>query len=169
MSKENYYNKEAIEKLKELAEDARICMMSTYLDKRPLSVRPMTLQEVDKNGIMWFISGKDSDKNYEIKKDAELQLFFINKSSSEYLSIYGKAEIYADQQTIDAHWSDLAKVWFKDGKKDPNVSIIGVKPIDVKYWGTKHGKLIDMALMLYSAVTGGKSNGEGGEEGKLKI
>lgn len=75
MSEKNYYNKEAIEKLKELAEDAKICMMSTKLDQHPSPSRPMTLQEVDENGVLWFLSGKDSDKNYELKKGKKIQMF----------------------------------------------------------------------------------------------
>ena len=169
MSEKNYYNQEAVKKLKELAEDARTCMMATALDKRPLSSRPMSVQEVDEQGILWFISGKDSDKNYDLKKDSELQLFFLNNGSSEYLSVYGVAEIYTDRQTIDEHWSKMANAWFEDGKDDPNVSIIGVKPKDVRYWDTKHGKLVDMALMLYAAVTGENTGAKGGEEGELKI
>lgn len=169
MSEKNYYNKEAIEKLKEIAEDARICMMSTQLDQHPSSSRPMTLQEVDENGILWFLSGKDSDKNYELKKDAKAQLYFMNNSSSEYLSVYGSAEIYMDQDTIDEHWSVAANVWFKEGKEDPNVSVIGIKPLDVKYWGTKHGKFVDVALMAYSAITGADKGGDDGEEGKLEV
>lgn len=169
MSEKNYYNREAIKKLKELAEDARICMMTTNLDQRPMSSRPMSLQEVDDEGIMWFISGKNSDKNYELRKDSEVQLFFMNNGSSEYLSVFGRAEIYTDQQTIDDKWSEMANAWFEDGKDDPNVSIIGVKPQDVRYWDTKHGKLVDMALMLYAAVTGADTGADGGNEGKLEI
>lgn len=61
----------------------------------------------------------------------------------------------------------MANAWF-DGKTDPKVSIIGVRPKDVRYWDTKHGKLVDMALMVYSAVTGDR-NADGGVEGELKL
>ncbi|MDG4951207.1 pyridoxamine 5'-phosphate oxidase family protein [Weeksellaceae bacterium KMM 9724] len=169
MSEKNYFNKEAIDKLKELAESARICMMTTKLDERPSPSRPMTLQEVDENGILWFLSGRDSDKNYELKKDTKTQLYFMNNSKSEYLSVYGTAEIYLDQNTIDEHWSVAANAWFKEGKEDPNVSVIGIKPLDMKYWGTKHGKFVDIALMAYSALTGADKGSDGGEEGKLEV
>lgn len=167
MSTQNLAGKAALKKLKQLAEDARVCMMSTKLDARPVAARPMYLQEVDEEGIMWFISSKDSDKNYELKQNAETQLYFMNNGDSEYLSVYGTAEIYTDRQTIDEHWSKMANAWF-DGKEDPNVSIIGVRPKDVRYWDTKYGKAVDMALMLYSAVTG-DHNADGGVEGELKV
>ena len=167
MSIKNLQSKEAVDKLKELAEEARICMMSTNLDQRPIPSRPMSLQEVDEQGRLWFISNKNSDKNYELKKDAEIQLYFMNSSDSEYLSIYGKASIYTDQKHIDEHWSVMANAWF-EGKEDNDVSIIAVTPSDIKYWDTKHGKLYDMATMLYTAFTGFK-NFDGGVEGKLKV
>lgn len=167
MATNNLSKKEAIDKLKELAEDARICMMSTNLDARPIPSRPMALQEVDENGVLWFISNKNSDKNQQLQKDAETQLYFMNRSDSEYLSIYGTVDIYTDQEHIDEHWSVMANAWF-DGKKDPEVSIIGVRPKDVYYWDTKHGKLANMAMMVYSAVTNDRTVGDG-VEGELII
>ena len=166
MSRKDISGTEALKKLKELAEDARTCMMSTSLNERPIPTRPMGLQEVDENGVLWFISYKDSDKTYDLKKDSEIQLTFSNDSDNEYLSIYGTAEVYTDQKTIDEHWSAMANAWF-DGKEDPNVSIIGVRPKDVRYWDTKHGKMVDYALMLYSAVTNDYK--DGGIEGNLNI
>jgi len=167
MATKNLMNKDAIEKLKELAEKARICMMITCLEERPMPSRPMYLQEVDDEGRLWFISDKTSDKNSQLKQNAELQLTFMNDSNSEYLSIYGKADIYSDQKSIDEHWSIMANAWF-DGKEDDSVSIIGVHPIEIKYWDTKHGKIIDMATMLYSALTGDKSV-DGGVSGSLIV
>jgi general stress protein 26 len=169
MARKDFDNKKAIKKLRKLAERAKICMMTTQLDRRPASARPMSLQQVDDQGVLWFISGKDSDQNYDLQKDAETQLFFMNNKRSEYLSVYGTAEIYTDKIMVDEHWSEMAKAWFEEGKEDPNVSIIGIRPIDVKYWGTKHGKFVDMALMLYSAVTDGNTGKEGGIKGELKI
>ena len=169
MATKNLSHGDAIEKLKELAEDARICMMTTKLGARPNAARPMYLQEVDEEGILWFISNKTSDKNYELKADADTQLYFMNNGDSEYLSIYGQAEIYTDQQSINEHWSAMANAWF-DGKTDPEVSIIGVRPKDVYYWDTKNGKLVDMAMMAYAALTGDNDKASaGGIEGKLVI
>ena len=167
MAIKNLSHKDAINKLKELAEDARICMMSTQLNQRPISTRPMYLQEVDEDGVLWFISNKNSDKNFELKKNSETQLYFMNSGDSEYLSVYGNAEIYTDQKKIDKHWSVMANAWF-DGKEDDDISIIGIRPSNIKYWDTKHGKLVDMAYMMYSAITGDRSK-NGGVEGELKV
>src|SRR5215217_2837956 len=101
MSVENLTHKKAIEKLKELSESARICMFCTNLTELPMNSRPMSLQECDQEGNLWFISSAESNKNFEIEEENKVQLFFMNNGNAEYLSIYGKAFIYKDKNTIE--------------------------------------------------------------------
>ena len=168
MSIENLTQQKAVEKLKELSESAKICMFCTDLTEIPNHSRPMKLQECDHQGNLWFISSSESNKNFEIKEDNRVQLYFMNNGSSEYLSIYGKAFIYKDKETIDEQWSELANAWF-DGKDDPKVSIIRVAPEETYYWDTKAGKLVSLVSFVASAVSGGKTNDDAGTEGELHI
>ena len=168
MSIENLSQAEAIKKLKEIAEKARICMFTTELRKLPLNTRPMTLQQCDNEGNLWFISSKSRNKNIEIKDDNSVQLFFMNNGSSEYLSVYGKAYIYKDKTTIEDKWSPMANAWF-DGKEDPDVSIIRVSPQESYYWETKAGKALTMLSFAWAAMTGQKTNNSDGREGDLQI
>ena len=169
MSKENLFNKEAISKLKELSEKARTCMFITNLKNNPpFNSRPMSLQECDEEGNLWFISSKESRKNMEISVDNEVQLYFMNNGDYEYLSVLGKAIIYDDKSTIEDKWSIFANAWF-DGKEDPNVSIIRVSPTDLYYWDTKAGKFVTMLHFIGSIVSGKKSDGSDGIEGNMKL
>lgn len=61
----------------------------------------MSLLETDNSGNLWFISSEESNKNFEIKDDRRVQLFFMNNSDSQYLSVYGMASIYKDKSTIE--------------------------------------------------------------------
>lgn len=169
MSKENLFNAEAIEKLKELSEKARICMFITNLnDKSPLNSRPMGLQECDQEGNLWFISSKESGKNIQIEHDNEVQLYFMNNSNHEYLSIKGDAYIYDDKATIEDKWSVVANAWF-DGKDDPDVSIIRVTPEEVYYWDTKFGKFVTMVHFVSAIIVGKKTDNSDGIEGTIEI
>ncbi|MCF6132984.1 pyridoxamine 5'-phosphate oxidase family protein [Flavobacterium wongokense] len=169
MSKENLFNAKAIEKLKELSGKAKTCMFITNLsDKSPHNSRPMGLQECDGEGNFWFISSKESGKNIQIEKDNEVQLYFMNNSDHEYLSILGKAYIYDDRKTIEEKWSVVANAWF-DGKDDPDVSIIRVTPEEAYYWDTKFGKFVSM-INFISVIIGGKNtDNSDGVEGKIKL
>ena len=169
MSKENLFSSEGIKKLKELSEKARICMFITKLsDPSPVNSRPMGIQECDEQGNLWFISSKESRKNFQIENDNDVQLYFMNNGDSEYLSITGKAFIYDDRATIEDKWSEMANAWF-DGKEDPDVSIIRVAPEEVYYWDTKYGKFVSMLHFVTAAVTGKKSDNSDGVEGKIKV
>ena len=101
--------REANEKIKELAKKADACMFTTSLTKLPLTTRPMSTREVDDDGCVWFFSRKDSNKNREITADNRVQLFYSNFSSSEFMSLYGKATIIKDDAKAKELWSSLAK------------------------------------------------------------
>lgn len=169
MSTENLNNTEALKKLKELSEKARICMFCTDLTSIPITVRPMSLQETDMDGNLWFISSDASNKNFQIAEDNRVQLLFMNNSNSQYLSVFGQAFIYKDRATIEDKWSNLANAWFEEGKEDPNVSIIRVAPQDTYYWDTKAGKLVSLISFAAAAVSGTKTDNSDGVEGKLNV
>lgn len=169
MSTQNLNQQEALNKLKELSEKARTCMFCTKLNQLPLAGRPMTLQECDEDGNLWFISSASSDKNFEIGQERQVQLFFINNGDYEYLSVFGEAFIYTDKETIEEKWSPMAKAWFEKGKEDPDVTIIRVTPSEIYYWDTKAGKLATLATFVWATVTGKQTDNSDGVEGQLNI
>ena len=169
MSTENLNHAEAIKKLKELSESAKFCMFCTDLETLPITARPMGLRETDAEGNMWFLSSEESNKNFEIKEDNRVQLFFMNNGSSEYLSVYGKAFIYKDKNTIEEKWTPIANAWFEEGKEDPKVTVIRVTPDETYYWDTKVGKLVSFLSFAAAAITETKTDNSDGVEGKLNI
>lgn len=157
-----------IAKLKELAEDIKICMFCTELAHLPINSRPMAVQQVDDQGNIWFISSSESNKNFEILEDDRVQLFFSKIADSHYLSVFGNATIYKDQEKIEKLWNPIAKAWFEEGKKDPKVTVIKVSPSDAYYWDTKDGKLVAFAKWATAALTG-KGTDDGGIEGNINL
>ncbi len=164
----NLVSNEAVEKIKELAKDANICHFVTKLSNAPLSSRPMATQKVDEGGNIWFLSDKESDKNYDIQQDSRVQLFYSANSNYEYLSVYGTAEIIFDKEKVHEMWTNIAKAWFPEGEDDPAISLIKVMPEDGYYWDTKNNKLVSLFKIAKAAVTG-NTDDDGGIEGTLKV
>ena len=164
---QNLEGQEAIAKLKELAESARICMFTTFTTSRPMPSRPMALQGVDDDGTMYFFSASNSDKNAELATDHDVQLFFENNGSSEYLSVFGTATISQDREKIKELWTAWAKAWFQDGPEDPKLTLVSVKPVQSEYWDTKHNKMVSL-LKIAASIVKGKTMDDG-VEGKLHI
>lgn len=159
--------KEAVGKMKELIGHNAVCMFTSNVDEVPLQTRPMTTQEVDEEGNFWFFSAKDSHKNYEVLHDARVQLLFANTSESEYLTVYGTATIEDDREKIEELWSPMAKAWFQEGKDDPNLTLIKVKPENAYYWEPRQNKMVTLFKMAVSAVSGKQM--EIGREGKIDM
>ena len=158
----------AVEKIREIAKDANICMFVTDLSRLPLTGRPMATQEVDEEGNIWFMSDRSSDKNKEIDNDNKVQLFYSHTSNYEYLSIFGRAQIVNDRSKIEELWTPMAKTWFKEGKEDANISLIKVIPEDAYYWDTKNNKMVSLIKFAMGAI-GITPKNDGGVEGRLKV
>lgn len=166
-STKNLMDSKGLEKLKELIDSAKMCHFVTDLTNRPLAARPMATQQVDEDGTIWFFSGKSSDKNKDIENSSEVQLFYSQTGNSEYLSVYGHAEVLVDRNKIDELWSPFAKTWFNEGKDDPELTLIKVVPEEAYYWDTKHNKFVSLAKILVGAVIGKQM--DDGVEGKIKV
>ena len=152
---ENLNNKEAIDKLKRLVDEIKICLFCTDLKTNDGSTcRPMSAMKVCDQGNIWFFSEKSSDKNKAIEADKHVQLFFSHPAKGSYLIVNGEAEIILDKTTIEELWTPEAKIWFKEGKEDPTISIIKVTPSTAFYWDTDGSKMINFFKMVASVVTG---------------
>jgi general stress protein 26 len=136
MAHKNLINQEGIDKLKELVKSADICMFATHYSNESLSARPMSTQDVDDEGALWFFSQESGNINAEIEADDRVQLFYANKTNSEYLSISGKASVFKDEQKARELWTRWVKTWFTGGPDDPKLTIIKVEPEHIYYWDT---------------------------------
>lgn len=159
-------NKEAVKKMQKMLGDGNVLMFASGLGKQPFEVSPMSIQQVEEDGEVWFFSAKDSDRNKNVMEDSRVQLIYSNSSDSEYLSIYGDAEIVHDQEKVKELWTPFAKVWFQGGPDDSNLSLMKFTPEEGYYWDTKNGKMVSFAKMIASLATG--ETMDGGVSGVLK-
>jgi general stress protein 26 len=159
---------DAVAKLKELAKNIDICLFCTHLTtSNGSTARPMSTQEVDDQGNIYFFSATDSDKNMEIEDDNHVQLFYSDPSKNSFMVVNGTANAFYDRQKIEEMWSPLVKTWFQEGKDDPNISIIVVQPDSAYYWDTTGNRMINFFKMIASAISG--KTLVDAEEGTLKV
>lgn len=162
----NLTSHEALTKIAEICKHTRTCIMQTSLASRPIESRPMTIQKTDAESRIYFLSHKESNKNMQIKESTEMQITITNDKDVEYLSLFGKAEIYRDQAQIDEMYNAFANTWFK-GKEDPNITIIRFSPEAGHYWDTKHGKVVQLIGMVIGAIS--KKQTDDGIQGEIRV
>jgi general stress protein 26 len=163
----NLSGPEGIEKIKDLALDVKVCMFCTKASELPFETRPMSTQDVDDKGNIWFLSCDDSSKIDDIKQDDAVQLVYSNLGAATFLTVYGRADVFKDKKKAEELWSPIAKAWVKGGADDPNLVIIRVRPETGYYWNNKHGKVVAMFKIAASLVS--DKTMDDGIEGRLKV
>lgn len=165
---ENLKSTDAIDKLKSLVDDIRVCLFCTDLKTDDgATCRPMTAMKVCDQGNIWFFSEKSSDKNKAIAADKEVQLYFSHPGKSSYMVVNGEADIMEDKAIIAELWTSATAIWFKEGENDPEISVIKMTPKNAYYWDTDDSKMISFLKMAASIATG--TNLISGNQGALKI
>lgn len=163
----NLFNQQAIEKIKSLTGSGSFVMFCTNLGAKPFGAAPMAVQETDDEGNLWFFSGKDSDHNADIARDPKTQILLSDTGSSDYLSLFGTSTVVNDKAKAKELWNSFAKIWFQGGVDDPNLTLVKFTPEEGFYWDTKHGKMVAMAKMAASLITG--KTMDDSVDGKLKV
>ncbi|HER40769.1 MAG TPA: general stress protein [Salinimicrobium catena] len=166
MSTENLNKEESIKKLKEHIDDNAVAMMITGFDKKPISAVPMYTKKMDKDGSIWFLSGRNSEHNKDLIKNNDVQLLYSNPDDMEFVSVYGEAEVTSKADVIEELYSSTDNNYFK-GKDDPEVTAIKVRPQEAYYWDNKSNKFLTLLKLGVGAVTGKQQ--DIGEKGKMDL
>lgn len=162
------YSEEAIEKLQELVNKSDTCFFCTKLNSGgPFSTRPMTIQEVDEQGNLWFLMSNDSHTYQELQEDSHVQLNLQGSSHSDFFTLYGTATVSQDKAKIKELWEPLMKTWFTEGEDDPRIALVQLRPNEGYYWDTKNGNMVAGVKMLIGALVG--QTYDDSIEGSLKV
>lgn len=102
-----------------------------------------------------------------MKDNDTVQLIYAKNSDAHFLTITGQATVVQDRAKKDELWNPIVKAYFPEGKEDPDLALIKVKPEAAHYWDTVYGKMVTWLKMATSAVIGNRA--DVGVEGKLKV
>lgn len=139
------------EKLHSLIDVMHTAMLSTAQGARMRS-RPMAVIK-NEGHVLWFFTGKDSDKAHEIEGHSQINVAFADVSQNKYVSISGRAQIVDDRAKAKELWTVFAKGWF-DGPDDPDLRMIRFEMESAEYWDAPSSKTLYLFNLLRSAVTG---------------
>src|SRR5215208_5457450 len=84
---------------------------------------------------------------------------------STSMSISGKAQLVRDRKKIEELWKPEFKMWFPEGKDDPEIALLRISLEKAEYWDSP-SSTIGYALSFVSSLVTGKE-AEFGENKKL--
>lgn len=139
-------------RLVELTKESRFVMLTTTDHEGHLVSRPMSRQDVDLDGDLWFIATRDSRKVEHIRANPVVGVTVTSQSS--WVSISGRAEVVDDLDKLKEYWSTFAEAWIPEGPEDPNAILIHVDADTAEYWDNPGGRVSSIVSLVKSKATG---------------
>lgn len=162
----HYNREEAIDKIKELTEGIDFCMLTTN-DGGVLRSRPMSTQQTDFDGDLWFFTSEDTHKVAEIENDNRVAVAYSNGGKNIFVSISGKGSISKDKAKMEELWSPVLKAWFPEGLDDPKLCLLKVESEQAEYWEGSSSTLVQLFGMVKAIATGQEA--DYGENEKVRL
>jgi general stress protein 26 len=147
---------DGVRKVAELIKGIKFAMMTTVSDDGRLYSRPMTTQETEFDGDVWFFTADDTEKVRDLKESPQVNLAYAKPDSSAYVSMSGRAEIVRDRTKIKELWNPLYKAYFPDGLDDPKLALIHVTAQSAEYWDSPSSPVVRLLGMAKAALTGSR-------------
>ena len=157
---------EAIGKLKELLEGIDFCMLTT-LDGGHLRSRPMSTQQVEFDGDLWFFTSDTTHKVEEINKDGRVNVAYSQPDENRYVSVSGNAEVVKDRAKIEELWNPIHRAWFPEGLDDPTLCLLKIKIEQAEYWDSPYSKIVQIFGFVKALATGTEASY--GENEKISL
>jgi general stress protein 26 len=157
-----------LQKLRELVKDIDFCMLTTVVENGDLHSRPMSSNgDIDSNGALWFFTSASSHKINEIEKVPKVNVSFADPDNQQYVSISGTAQLVRDRDKIDELWKPEFKMWFPNGKDDPDVALLRVSLEKAEYWDSPASTVGYLFNFVSSLVSGKEA--DHGENRKVQF
>jgi general stress protein 26 len=154
-----------VTKVAELIREFRFAMVTTVNTLGELVARPLTVQEAEFDGDLWFIVARDSHEVAELGVNPVAGVSFA--SNDTWVSLTGTAAQVDDQARVKEYWNPFVEAWFPDGPEDPNVTLVKFTASGAEYWDSPGGRIASVISFVKSKVTG--SVGGGSENAKVNL
>lgn len=150
-------------------ERVRVGMFTTIDEHGHLVSCPMTNQQVDHHGSLWFFTSDQSSMSRNIAARSEVNVSFVHADESLYVSVSGHAEHVTDREKMREMWNPLVAAWFPDGLDDPHLALVKVVIASVEYWDSELSKMTQLMKMARAAITGHPPEIKPGEHGRIHL
>jgi general stress protein 26 len=153
-------------KVAELLKGERFAFLTTRTPDGTLTSRPMTLQEVEFDGDLWFFAERDSNPVKHITLSPQVNVGV--GSGGSWVSLTGRATVVDDLAKKRELWNSAVEAWFPDGPDDDDsVVLLKVEGDSAEYWDTPGGRLATVLSFAKAKLTGERI--EGGENEKVEL
>jgi general stress protein 26 len=149
----------------ELLKGERFAFLTTRSPDGTLTSRPMTLQEVEFDGDLWFFAERDSNPVRHVTLSPQVNVGV--GSGGSWVSLTGRAVVVDDAAKKRELWNSAVEAWFPDGPDDDTVVLLKVEGDSAEYWDSPGGRLATVLSFAKAKITGERI--EGGRNEKVDL
>ncbi|MGY1640507.1 pyridoxamine 5'-phosphate oxidase family protein [Geodermatophilus sp. SYSU D00703] len=152
-------------KVADLIKGERFGFLTTIDPGGKLTSRPMTLQEVEFDGDLWFFAERGTDWLAHIAASPQVNVGI--GSGGTWVSLTGHASIVDDVAKKKELWNSGAEAWLPQGPEDSSVVLLKVDADSAEYWDAPGGRLATAFSFVKAKATGQRI--EAGESDKVDL
>lgn len=131
-----------VARLSELIGGMEIATLTTISPDGSLHSCPMAAHGVEAPGVLWFLSGSNTDKVEAVKTIQRVNVSFAEHTAQRYVSVSGFCELIRDHSKAKELWRDRYKSWFPGGLDDANLVLMKVDIQQAEYWNATEGRMV---------------------------
>ncbi|WEF33372.1 pyridoxamine 5'-phosphate oxidase family protein [Pseudoduganella chitinolytica] len=148
------FTKDELDDLTKRVKDVKFGMFTTSDDEHRMTSRPLTLQQIDEAGTMWFFVSDEEEFTTHLLNNPSVNVSFADVDDHLYVSIAGRASLVRDRAKMEQLWKPSVKAWFPEGLDDPHLALLEVQIQSAEYWDTGNSKMVSLFGMAKAAITG---------------
>ena len=152
-------------KVAELIKGERFAFLTTIAPGGKLTSRPMTLQEVEFDGDLWFFAERGSHPVDHIAANPQVNVGV--GSGGTWVSLTGSAIVVDDVAKKKELWNGGVEAWFPQGPEDRSVVLVRVEGDSAEYWDSPGGRLATAFSFVKAKATGQRI--DAGENEKVDL
>lgn len=140
------------QRVAELIKDFRFAMLTTRDAEGRLVAHPLTVQEAEFDGDLWFLVSRSASFVADLRRDDRVGVSL--SSNDSWVSLSGTAELVDDPAKVRELWSPTVEAWFTNGPDDPDVGLLTFSAESAEYWDSPGGKIASLFSFVKAKVTG---------------
>jgi general stress protein 26 len=145
---------DAIHKVAELIKGQKFGFLTTTMPDGRLTSRPMSLQEVEFDGDLWFFAEQDAPWLGHITTSPQVNVGL--GSGGTWVSLTGTARVVDDVAKKKDLWNSGVEAWLPQGPEDPSVVLVKVEGDTAEYWDSPGNRLATALSFVKAKATGSR-------------
>jgi general stress protein 26 len=158
MSNDEQSQDDQQQKVQDLIRSSRIAMLTSVSPEGTLVSKPMANQDVEFDGVVWFIAERSSAKVRNIEANPHVNVSY--STSSSWVSLAGRAAVVDDHAKLAELWDTFTDAWMEGGPDNPNNVLIKVDADSAEYWDSPGSKVTQVVNLVKAKVTGKRFEGD---------